>query len=136
MTGNSLAVPKPVQRRLQAYAFDPLSTRAVRNLRFVLIIFAISCGLITLGPASSAQADTGSQFADAERDAVLARHNQERQAVGVPPLVWRNDLAADAQAWADRGTGVHSDVSKGESLRTKAKASTRPGATPYLPVTL
>jgi hypothetical protein len=44
----------------------------------------------------------------------------------VQPLVWRNDLAADAQAWADRGTGEHSDVSKkerppdqGESLYEK-----------------
>jgi uncharacterized protein YkwD len=82
------------------------------NLRFVLITFVLACGLIALGPASSAQADTGSQFTDAERDAVLARHNQERQAVGVPPLVWRNDLAADAQAWADRGTGKHSNAGK------------------------
>jgi hypothetical protein len=98
----------------------------VRNLRSVLIIFAIACGLIMLGPASSAQADTGSQFTDAERDAVLARHNQERQAVGVPPLVWSNALAADAQVWADRGTNTHSDVKlqqrpadQGESLYVK-----------------
>lgn len=66
----------------------------MRNLRFVLIIFVITCGLIAFGPATSAQADTGSQFTDAERDAAHGRHNQERQAVGVSPLVWRNDLAA------------------------------------------
>jgi hypothetical protein len=30
----------------------------VKNLRFALIIFVITCGLITLGPPSSARADT------------------------------------------------------------------------------
>ena len=31
----------------------------------------------------------------------LAVHNRERAAVGVPPLVWSDKLAADAQVWAD-----------------------------------
>jgi uncharacterized protein YkwD len=32
---------------------------------------------------------------------VLAVHNRERAAVGVPDLVWNNALAADAQTWAE-----------------------------------
>lgn len=35
-------------------------------------------------------------------DRVLAAHNRERAAMGVPPLQWRARLAHDAQAWADR----------------------------------
>jgi uncharacterized protein YkwD len=31
---------------------------------------------------------------------ILTVHNQERAAVGVPPLVWSNSLAAGAQTWA------------------------------------
>jgi uncharacterized protein YkwD len=36
------------------------------------------------------------------KDMVLAVHNRERAAVGVPPLVWNDALAADAQDWANR----------------------------------
>jgi hypothetical protein len=32
---------------------------------------------------------------------VLAVHNRERAAVGVPPLVWSDKLAADAKPWAE-----------------------------------
>ena len=32
---------------------------------------------------------------------ILAVHNRERAAVGVPPLVWSDNLAADAKVWAD-----------------------------------
>ena len=32
---------------------------------------------------------------------ILAVHNDERHAVGVPPLVWNNTLAAGAKAWAE-----------------------------------
>jgi len=34
-------------------------------------------------------------------NSILAVHNSERTAVGVPPLVWSVDLAAGAKAWAD-----------------------------------
>ncbi len=34
-------------------------------------------------------------------DSVLAVHNQERAAVGVPPLTWSDTLAAGAQTWAE-----------------------------------
>ena len=33
---------------------------------------------------------------------VLASHNREREAMGVPPLRWDDGLAASAQIWADR----------------------------------
>src|SRR6188472_952776 len=32
---------------------------------------------------------------------MLAAHNRERAAVGAPPLVWNNNLAAGAKAWAE-----------------------------------
>ena len=32
---------------------------------------------------------------------VLAAHNRERAAVGVPPLVWSDQLAADAKPYAE-----------------------------------
>src|SRR6185437_1599321 len=32
---------------------------------------------------------------------ILAVHNQERTAVGVPPLVWSDELAASAKPWAE-----------------------------------
>jgi hypothetical protein len=53
-------------------------------------------------------------------NSILAVHNSERAAVGVPPLVWSNSLAAGAQAWAEHlaatgtGTLVHAtDAQKG-----------------------
>lgn len=33
---------------------------------------------------------------------VLAAHNRERTSVGVEPMTWNDQLAADAKAWADR----------------------------------
>ena len=33
-------------------------------------------------------------------NSILTVHNDERAAVGVPPLVWSNDLASGAQTWA------------------------------------
>jgi pathogenesis-related protein 1 len=35
-------------------------------------------------------------------DQLLATHNLWRQAVGVPALRWSDELAGDAQSWADR----------------------------------
>ena len=55
---------------------------------------------------------------------ILAAHNSERAAVGVPPLVWSDKLAADAAPWAkhlaETGTFEHSPASdrtdEGENL--------------------
>ena len=44
--------------------------------------------------------NTGGMRAD-WANSILAVHNSERAAVGVPPLVWSDTLAASAQAWAE-----------------------------------
>ena len=50
---------------------------------------------------STASNNTGNtQGVDA--NSILAVHNQERAAVGVPPLTWSNTLAASAQTWANQ----------------------------------
>ena len=43
------------------------------------------------------------QSVDLQRDALLAAHNRERAAMGVPPLVWDAKLEANARA-AGSGT--------------------------------
>jgi hypothetical protein len=72
-------------------------------------------------PANASQVsnNTGNMSAD-WANSILAVHNSERAAVGVPPLVWSNSLAAGAQAWAEHlaatgtGTLVHAtDAQKG-----------------------
>ena len=52
---------------------------------------------------------------------ILAIHNRERAAVGVPPLIWSDSLAAGAKDWAEHlatlNQMVHStDMSYGENL--------------------
>jgi uncharacterized protein YkwD len=50
---------------------------------------------------ASASNSTGNMSsADFVKD-MLAEHNRERAAVGVPPLVWSDKLAADAKPWAE-----------------------------------
>jgi pathogenesis-related protein 1 len=54
-------------------------------------------------------------------DTILEIHNNERAAVSVPPLVWSDNLAADAQNWANQlspTTGlVHAQgINQGENL--------------------
>ncbi|MGA9151853.1 MAG: CAP domain-containing protein [Candidatus Nitrosopolaris sp.] len=55
---------------------------------------------------------------------ILEIHNKERAAVGVPPLVWSDKLAADAKPWAEHlvtlGKLVHSSgTAQGENLSTR-----------------
>lgn len=49
---------------------------------------------------------------------LLAAHNKERAAMGVPPLEWNGQLAADARVWADElaktGRFEHSPDAPGE----------------------
>lgn len=53
-------------------------------------------------------------------ETLLAAHNRERAALSLPPLAWSIDLAAGAQAWADRiaesGNFNHSSGNYGENL--------------------
>ena len=51
-------------------------------------------------PTSQRSNSTGNESADFV-NTILAVHNDERHAVGVPPLVWNNTLAAGAKAWAE-----------------------------------
>jgi hypothetical protein len=48
-------------------------------------------------PAGASQVSNNTNFVNT----ILEFMNRERAAVGVPPLVWSNSLAAGAQAWAD-----------------------------------
>lgn len=43
---------------------------------------------------------SGTTFRADFNDRLLAAHNAERAAVGVPPLKWNDELAADARQWA------------------------------------
>lgn len=53
-------------------------------------------------------------------DNALAVHNEAREAVGVPPLVWSEALAREAQDYADHlaasGAFEHADTEFGENL--------------------
>lgn len=44
--------------------------------------------------------NTTGNVADLE-NSILAVHNSEREAVGVPRLVWSDELATDANTWAE-----------------------------------
>jgi hypothetical protein len=60
---------------------------------------------------------TGNQSADFV-NSILAVHNRERNAVGVPALVWSNELASDAKAWVEHiaatGEFAHDPNRQGE----------------------
>jgi uncharacterized protein YkwD len=64
---------------------------------------AVAVGLVVLGsllvapPIAQAATNVGA----AEQETILALHNQYRAAAGVAPLVWDDQLAADAQVWVD-----------------------------------
>src|SRR4051812_32843193 len=69
----------------------------------------VSLAMLTVSAGGTAQRMSPSQF----QARILAAHTSERAAVGLPPLVWDNDLASGAAAWAQHmaSTGVfdHSD---------------------------
>jgi pathogenesis-related protein 1 len=72
----------------------------------IMIIAAIFTVPSSVLQISHAQSDANFQ------NTILEIHNRERAAVGVPALVWSDELAAGAQTWADHvaalGTSVHS----------------------------
>jgi hypothetical protein len=84
----------------------------MRKIRLVL-----AAALAAAMPCLAATVDRTSAL-DAR---LLAAHNRERVALGVPTLEWDAGLARDAQAWAAqlarRGTMVHAaDTDEGENL--------------------
>jgi hypothetical protein len=60
-----------------------------------IIALGLAVGATAQWPAIAAD-DTQSAFSRQ----VLAEHNLERSRTGVPPLAWNDDLASEAQAWA------------------------------------
>jgi uncharacterized protein YkwD len=80
--------------------------------------------------------NTGGMRAD-WANSILAVHNSERAAVGVPPLVWSDSLAASAQTWAEHLLTIHQWVHSGpgENLASFSwfwgPTSPNGGGTPY-----
>jgi hypothetical protein len=85
-------------------AIDSMAIAGSAGLSGVRI--ALTALLAMLMPAlGQAEQSTGPSLERGEaalREAMLARHNDERRAHGVPPLVWSEALAADAQRSANR----------------------------------
>jgi uncharacterized protein YkwD len=52
-------------------------------------------------PSGSTPNNSTGNATGVDVNAILAVHNSERAAVGIPPLVWSNKLAADAKGWAE-----------------------------------
>ena len=58
--------------------------------------------LLTIGLLLASPLLMGGTVARADfNQRVLATHNAERAAMGVPPLAWNAELATDARVWAD-----------------------------------
>lgn len=81
----------------------------LRKARLAFVGLALSC--LAASPLGAAQPLVASQFPAR----ILAAHNAERAALGLPPLVWDNDLGNGAATYATQMamTGVfqHSDRS-------------------------
>ena len=99
--------------------------------------------LLLAEPGSAAAAPAATKVSADEQQTILALHNQYRAAAGVAPLVWDDQLAADAQAWVDGlmergGTLAHSNPAnpndpdtgqakgEGENLAGGQSAATAP----------
>ena len=76
-----------------------------------VVVSVVILGWLLVAPSTAQAATTVSA---AEQETILALHNQYRAAAGVAPLVWDDQLAADAQTWVDAlvargGTLAHSN---------------------------
>jgi len=63
-----------------------------------IVRFLPSLALMLVGPLLAAMSTPAHHW----QDRLLAAHNRERQAVGVPALAWDEDLAESARGWADQ----------------------------------
>jgi len=94
--GGAAAAPKPAQTTTPATTTTPAAPAT---------------------PATTAQPAGGGGL---DIQQILNAHNAYRNAVGVPPLTWSNQLASDAQGWATHlaqiGGMVHANVPEGENL--------------------
>ena len=77
--------------------------------RSILALALLACSPVLMG-GTAQRADFNQRL--------LAAHNAERAALGIPPLQWNDRLAADARGWADElarsGKFEHSPDTPGE----------------------
>ena|SRR5215216_4062726 len=80
-------------------------------------------------PANASQGATNNESRADFVNTILEIHNRERAAVGVPPLVWSDSLAAGAQTWAEyqartgdwrHATDAEKGGSYGENLKKES----------------
>lgn len=80
------------------------------NSRQILAAALLALSPVLIG-GTAARSDFNSRL--------LAAHNAERAAIGVPPLTWNSELAANAQGWANElaatGRFQHSPDKPGEA---------------------
>ena len=88
----------------------------------IIVITTLLTVLSSVVQLSYAQSNT-----DLEND-MLNIHNEERDAVSVPPLTWSSSLAADAQSWANHLTtlGLVCDPARAELVPPKPVCDTTP----------
>ena len=132
------AVPAPIRRFPRVRPLGPLAALTVA----ALLSPAISDPTPQRVPVR-ALATVNSQVVPADRQTIVDLHNTYRAEVGVGPLTWDDQLAADAQKWVDKlvqrgGTLAHSNPSdpndpdtgratgEGENLAGGASAATAP----------
>jgi uncharacterized protein YkwD len=111
-------------------------TCAVKAAAVTLLV--LGAMVLAVSPAAAA-----TKVSTAEQETILALHNQYRAAAGVAPLIWDDQLAADAQVWVDAlvergGTLAHSNPAdpndpatgsakgEGENLAGGQSAATAP----------
>ncbi len=64
---------------------------------------AVARTFLTIGLLLSSPLLIGGTIARADfNQRLLAAHNAQRAAAGVPPMVWNDQLATDARAWANK----------------------------------
>src|SRR5215210_5589288 len=76
------------------------------KLSIIISIILVTAAILTVQSSSMlqisyAQLRGGERLDEDSQREILDIHNRERAAVGVPPLVWSDSLATDAQHWAD-----------------------------------
>lgn len=76
--------------------------RQARNRKLMRFLPpAILLFMVTVAPVASVTQASPASPAPSFSQEILDAHNKYRTAVGVPPLVWSDDLAAAAQAWVN-----------------------------------
>jgi pathogenesis-related protein 1 len=70
-----------------------------KKVSIEIFVILVTASIVTV-PSSVIQVSYAQTNQDLANN-ILAVHNSERAAVGVPPLVWNDELAAGAQTWAE-----------------------------------